>query len=69
MLLSAIDGLEPTLTRSGYNTGALASQLNIWSSDVRTFLAGPLDADMMPVSKPRAEYREYARTSIGNVVK
>lgn len=45
MLLCAIDDLEPTLTRNGYNTGALASQLNTWSSDVRMFLAGPLDAE------------------------
>jgi hypothetical protein len=43
--LCAIDDLKPALTRNDYNTGALASTLNTWSSTVRAFLAGPLDGN------------------------
>jgi hypothetical protein len=45
VLSRAIDDLEPTLTRNGYDAGALASQLNTRPSDVRAFLAGTLDAE------------------------
>src|SRR3546814_18624865 len=45
VLSRAIDYLEPTLTRNGYNAGALASQLNPRPSDIRAFLAGTLEAD------------------------
>jgi hypothetical protein len=45
VLSRAIDDLEPTLTRNGYDAGALSSQLNTRPSDVRAFLAGTLDAE------------------------
>src|SRR3546814_9190973 len=45
VLSRAIDDLEPTLTRNGYDAGALASQLNTRPSDIRAFLAGTLDAE------------------------
>jgi hypothetical protein len=45
VLSRAIDDLEPTLTRNGYDAGALASQLNARPSDMRTFLAGTLGAE------------------------
>src|SRR3546814_7454645 len=44
VLSRAIDDLEPTLTRNGYDAGALAGQLNTRPSDIRAFLAGTLDA-------------------------
>ena len=45
MLSRAIDDLEPTLTRNGYDAGSLASQLNARPSDIRAFLAGTLDPE------------------------
>src|SRR3546814_16530432 len=45
VLSRAIDDLEPTLTRNGYDEGALASQLKTRPSDLRAFLAGTLDAE------------------------
>lgn len=46
VLSRAIDDLEPTLTRNGYDAASLAVQLNAKPSDVRAFLAGSLDADL-----------------------
>ena len=45
VLSRAIDDLEPTLTRNGYDAGSLASQLNARPSDIRAFLAGTLDPE------------------------
>lgn len=45
VLSRAIDDLEPTLTRNGYDAASLASQLNARPSDVRAFLAGTLDPE------------------------
>ncbi|WP_066722045.1 hypothetical protein [Sphingomonas pituitosa] len=45
MLSRALDDLEPTLTRNGYDAGLLASHLGARPSDVRAFLAGTLDPE------------------------
>lgn len=45
VLSRAIDDLEPTLTRNGYDPVSLASQLGARPSDVRAFLAGSLDPE------------------------
>lgn len=45
VLSRAIDDLEPTLTRNGYDAGSLASQLGARPSDIRAFLAGTLDSE------------------------
>ena len=42
VLSRAIDDLEPTLTRNGYDAAALATQLNARPSDIRSFLVGTL---------------------------
>jgi hypothetical protein len=47
VLSRAIDDLEPTLTRNGYDAGSLISQLGARPSDVRAFLAGTLDPEHM----------------------
>lgn len=46
VLSRAIDDLEPTLTRNGYDSATLASQFKARPSDVRDFLAGSLDPDL-----------------------
>src|SRR3546814_13401411 len=51
VLSRAIDDLEPTLTRTGYDAGALASQLNTRPPDIRPFLAGTLMPDERRVGK------------------
>ena len=45
VLSRAIDDLEPTLTRNGYDATAIAQQFNAKLSEVRAFLAGSLDPD------------------------
>ncbi|MEY9323533.1 hypothetical protein [Sinorhizobium fredii] len=40
ILSRAIDDLEPTLTRNGYDAAALVTHLNARPSDIRAFLAG-----------------------------
>ncbi|WP_423229009.1 ExeA family protein [Sinorhizobium meliloti] len=45
VLSRAIDDLEPTLTRNGYDSAALVTQLNARPSDIRAFLAGTLDPE------------------------
>ncbi len=45
VLSRAIDDLEPTLTRNGYDASSLAGQLNARPSDVRAFLVGTLDPE------------------------
>ncbi len=45
VLSRAIDDLEPTLTRNGYDATAIAQQFNAKPSEVRAFLAGSLDPD------------------------
>ena len=46
VLSRAIDDLEPTLTRNGYDAGSLASQRSTPDpSDIRAFLAGTLDPE------------------------
>ncbi|TCM02903.1 hypothetical protein [Sphingomonas sp. PP-CC-3G-468] len=45
VLSRAIDDLEPTLTRNGYDPVSLANQLGTRPSDVRSFLAGTLDPE------------------------
>jgi hypothetical protein len=45
VLLRAIDELEPTLTRNGYDAPALTVLLKARPAEVRDFLAGPLAAD------------------------
>ena len=44
-LSRAIDELEPTLTRNGYDASALTVLLRAKPADVRDFLAGTLAAD------------------------
>ena len=45
VLSRAIDDVEPTLTRNGYDAAALVTQLNARPSDVRAFLGGTLDPE------------------------
>lgn len=45
MLSRAIDELEPTLTRNGYDAPALTGLLRAKPAEVRDFLAGTLAAD------------------------
>jgi type II secretory pathway predicted ATPase ExeA len=45
VLSRAIDDLEPTLTRNGYDATALVTHLNARPSDIRAFLAGTLDPE------------------------
>ncbi|WP_242140226.1 hypothetical protein [Sphingomonas sp. TREG-RG-20F-R18-01] len=45
VLSRAIDDLEPTLTRNGYDAGSLVSHFNSRPSDVRAFHAETLDAE------------------------
>ena len=45
VLSRAIDDLEPTLTRNGYDAAAIAQQFNAKPSEVKAFLAGTLDPD------------------------
>jgi len=42
ILARDIDGLEPKLTRHGYDVKALADQLNVRPSEIRSFLRGQL---------------------------
>lgn len=46
VLSRAIDDLEPTLTRNGYNPSALVILLKAKPAEVRDFLAGTLDGDL-----------------------
>ena len=43
VLAKDIDGLEPRLTRQGYNVKVLAELLNAKSREIRSFLSGHLD--------------------------
>lgn len=43
VLSRAIDDLEPTLNRNGYDAAGIAQQFNAKPSDVRAYLAGVLD--------------------------
>ena len=45
VLPRAIDDLEPTLTRNGYDAATLTAQLGARPSDVRSLLAGTLDPE------------------------
>ena len=45
VLSRAIDELEPTLTRNGYDAPALTGLLNAKPAEVRDFLAGTLAGD------------------------
>ena len=45
VLSRAIDDLEPTLTRNGYDAPALTGLLNAKPAEVRDFLASTLNAD------------------------
>ena len=45
VLSRAIDELEPTLTRNGYDATALGSLLKAKPGEVRDFLAGTLGSD------------------------
>lgn len=45
VLSRAIDELEPTLTRNGYDAAAITAQFNAKPSDVRAYLAGTLDPE------------------------
>ncbi len=45
VLSRAIDELEPTLTRNGYDTAALTVLLKAKPAEVRDFLAGTLPGD------------------------
>ena len=45
VLSRAIDELEPTLTRNGYDAAALTLLLNAKPAEVRDFLAGTLPGD------------------------
>ena len=45
VLSRAIDDLEPTLTRNGYDAPALTGLLNAKPAEIRDFLAGTLNAD------------------------
>ena len=45
VLSRAIDELEPTLTRNGYDAPALTALLNAKPAEVRDFLAGALPGD------------------------
>ena len=45
VLSRAIDDLEPTLTRNGYDAATLTAQLGARPSDVRALLAGTLDPE------------------------
>ena len=45
VLSRAINDLEPSLTRNGYDAIAIAQQFNAKLSEVRAFLAGTLDSD------------------------
>ena len=45
ILSRAINDLEPTLTRNGYDASSLVSELGARPSDVRAFLAGALDPE------------------------
>ena len=45
VLSRAIDELEPTLTRNGYDAPALTVLLNAKPAEVRDFLAGTLAGD------------------------
>ena len=45
VLSRAIDELEPTLTRNGYDAPALTALLNARPAEVRDFLAGTLPGD------------------------
>ena len=47
VLSRAIDDLEPTLTRNGYDAPALTVLLKAKPAEVRDFLAGILSADRM----------------------
>ena len=45
VLSRAIDDLEPTLTRNGYDAATIVAQCNAKPAEVRAFLAGTLDTD------------------------
>ena len=45
MLSRAIDDLEPTLTRNGYDAATITIQLNPRSSDVGAYLASTFDSE------------------------
>ncbi len=45
VLSRAIDDLEPTLTRKGYDASALTGLLNAKPAEIRDFLAGTLNTD------------------------
>ena len=46
VLSRAIDELEPTLTRNGYDAAAITTQFNAKPFDVHAYLAGTLDPKM-----------------------